>query len=117
MASTNRLVVLITGTTEGGLGHALATAINQRLPSASIWCTARQPDSVGSSLPSNCKALACDVTDQGSVTKAVQHVIQQDGRIDVLINSKQTLGTLAAVCETACSWDEAAATLDAPRQG
>jgi NAD(P)-dependent dehydrogenase (short-subunit alcohol dehydrogenase family) len=73
-------VVLITGATSG-IGLAMA----ERYASAgdAVYCLARKERE----LPGGCVFIAADVTDEAQVCAAVGRVIEEAGRIDVLINN------------------------------
>jgi len=58
-----------------------------------VWATSRRIETIEPfSLP-NIDRFALDVTDDESVKKAVDHIIEVDGKIDILINNA---GAMAA---------------------
>lgn len=97
------IVVLVTG---GSTGIGKATALKfarhgSESESASdssgahykVWASMRDVEAVNrwgeaqQGLPKNLRALQMDVTDEVSVQRAVQQIIAEDGRIDVLVNN------------------------------
>ena len=74
--------VLITGCSSG-IGKATA----QRLARSgwTVYATARRPETLAD-LP-ECRHLALDVTDEGSMAGAVDAVLSDAGRIDALVNN------------------------------
>ena len=76
--------VLITGASSG-IGEETV----KRLISAgyTVYAGARRLDRMKSLADAGARLLALDVTDDGSMTAAVKTVMQETGRIDVLINN------------------------------
>jgi NADP-dependent 3-hydroxy acid dehydrogenase YdfG len=76
--------VLITGCSSG-IGHATA----QRLASEgwTVYATARRPDTLSDLEAAGCKTLPLDVTDEASMSAAVNAVIAAEGAVGVLINN------------------------------
>jgi NAD(P)-dependent dehydrogenase (short-subunit alcohol dehydrogenase family) len=74
--------VLITGCSSG-IGKATA----KRLAHSgwTVYATARRPETL-TDLP-ECRHLALDVTDEGSMSAAVDAVLSDSGRIDALVNN------------------------------
>ena len=82
MSNTNSLkVALITGA-NSGIGRATAKALQNK--GYRVFGTSRR--AVANS-PEGVTMLACDVTDDASVTKLVDEVVAQAGRIDLLVNN------------------------------
>ena len=79
--------VVITGGASG-IGRAIAEAFSSQDASVAILDLnldlARE---VSSKLGSNSIAVACDVSKIESINQAVSHVIQNFGKIDILVNS------------------------------
>jgi short-subunit dehydrogenase len=73
-------VIFITGVSSG-IGKACAEYLNYK--GHSVYGTMRQP--VNSTL--SYSVLQMDLTDKASIQKAVQNVLEKEGRIDVLINN------------------------------
>lgn len=73
-------VVLITGASSG-LGKALAQHLHEL--GYRVYGTSRNGYAPGTPFP----MLALDVADQAAISRAVQTVIDQEGRIDVLVNN------------------------------
>jgi NADP-dependent 3-hydroxy acid dehydrogenase YdfG len=76
--------VLITGCSSG-IGHATAS----RLASDgwTVYATARRPETLADLERSGARTLALDVTDEASMSAAVDAVIQAEGAVGVLINN------------------------------
>jgi NAD(P)-dependent dehydrogenase (short-subunit alcohol dehydrogenase family) len=77
-------VVLITGCSSG-IGQALASELAGR--GQRVFASARKPESLSNLTAPTLQKLTLDVTDDGSIARAVAQVIQQAGRIDILINN------------------------------
>ncbi len=77
-------IVLITGASSG-IGEETV----KRLMTAgyTVYAGARRLDRMKSLADAGARLLALDVTDDGSMTAAVKTVMQETGRIDVLINN------------------------------
>jgi NAD(P)-dependent dehydrogenase (short-subunit alcohol dehydrogenase family) len=77
-------IVLITGASSG-IGEETV----KRLMTAgyTVYAGARRLDRMKSLADAGARLLALDVTDDGSMTAAVRTVIEEAGRIDVLINN------------------------------
>ncbi len=76
--------VLITGCSSG-IGHATA----QRLLTDgwTVYATARRPESIADLAAAGATTLALDVTDEASMSAAVQRVVQAEGAVGVLVNN------------------------------
>jgi short-subunit dehydrogenase len=76
--------VLITGCSSG-IGRASAL----RLVGAgwNVYATARRPETLTELAQAGCKTLALDVTDEQSMSVAVEQIEQAEGAIGVLINN------------------------------
>jgi NADP-dependent 3-hydroxy acid dehydrogenase YdfG len=77
-------VALITGCSSG-IGHATA----QRLLADGyrVYATARRPDAIADLAEAGATTLALDVTDEASMTAAVQTVVDAEGAVGVLVNN------------------------------
>ncbi len=76
--------VLITGCSSG-IGHATAKLLCRE--GWTVYATARRPETLSDLEQGGCKPLALDVTDEASMTAAVQAVIDAEGAVGVLINN------------------------------
>jgi NADP-dependent 3-hydroxy acid dehydrogenase YdfG len=76
--------VLITGCSSG-IGHATAQLLASE--SWTVYATARRPETLADLERAGCKTLALDVTDEPSMSAAVQAVVDAEGAIGVLINN------------------------------
>ncbi|KAJ3215863.1 hypothetical protein HK099_006164 [Clydaea vesicula] len=86
MSANNRKVALVTGCSSG-IGKGLAISLAQR--NYVVYATARKVDSLQSLTKeySNIKGLRLDVCDQNTIKSAVDQIIQNEGRIDLLVNN------------------------------
>jgi len=76
--------VLITGCSSG-IGHATAA---QLVPAGwNVYATARRPETIADLAEKGCTTLALDVTDEASMSAAVQTVTEAEGAVGVLINN------------------------------
>jgi NAD(P)-dependent dehydrogenase (short-subunit alcohol dehydrogenase family) len=92
MMNSNRGVALVTGASSGiGLvtAHALVKAGYR------VFGTSRKP----AANPPGMTMLICDVTDEASVRSVVSQIVQQAGRIDLVVNNAG-IGLLGAVEES-----------------
>lgn len=78
-------VVLVTGCTAGGMGHAMSLEFARR--GCHVFATARRLDAMAGLEAAGCTLLPLDVTDAASVQACVSAVMRTAGRIDVLINN------------------------------
>jgi NAD(P)-dependent dehydrogenase (short-subunit alcohol dehydrogenase family) len=76
--------VLVTGCSSG-IGHATAA----RLAGAGwpVYATARRPERLGDLEKLGCHVLALDVTDDASMSAAVERVVHDHGAVGVLVNN------------------------------
>ncbi|MFB6164447.1 MAG: SDR family oxidoreductase [Haloarculaceae archaeon] len=76
--------VLITGCSSG-IGRATALAFLDA--DWTVYATARDVDDVADLAEAGCETLALDVTDQDEVDAAIERVIDEEGRLDCLVNN------------------------------
>lgn len=76
--------ILITGCSTG-IGRALAVELAAR--GAHVFATARRPEVLADVASKHLTPLALDVTNPDSRARAVAHVIEQAGHLDVLVNN------------------------------
>lgn len=81
MSSKSQKTALVTGASSG-IGRASAEALARA--GFTVFGTSRKP---GGTCMSQVTMLACDVTDDDSVTALVSQVLALTGRIDVLVNN------------------------------
>ncbi|GAA5835163.1 hypothetical protein JCM3766R1_006888 [Sporobolomyces carnicolor] len=97
-------VVLITGSSEGGIGYALCQEFSRK--NCIVYATARRLAAI-ESLPQSVHKIALDVLDVESCRAAVDQVIAEQGKIDVLVNNAGAGGT-GAVLDADVESDEGA---------
>jgi len=76
--------VLITGCSSG-IGHATARRLNAG--GWKVYATARRQDAIADLQAEGCTTLALDVTNEQSMSDAVEQVTELEGAIGVLINN------------------------------
>lgn len=81
--SGGKLVFFVTGASTG-IGRAIALAAARE--GHPVFATARRPESM-EALGEGIETLALDVTDPGSIARAVAEALGRRGRIDVLVNN------------------------------
>lgn len=98
-------VVVITGASSG-LGRACASALVER--GATVFGLARRSERLAAlegELGAGFSGISCDVTDEQSVTDAMNQIFERSGRIDVLVNNAG-LGRFGRVDEfPVAEWD------------
>jgi len=77
-------IVLITGAS-AGMGKETAQLLAEH--DYSVYGAARRSDKMKDLESLGIKTLSMDVTDEESIVKGVQHIIDMEGRIDVLVNN------------------------------
>ena len=77
--------VLITGCSTG-IGRATATLLSRR-PDLTVYATARRLESIEDLAEAGCRTLALDVTDEASMTAAVEAVEKAEGSVGALVNN------------------------------
>ena len=83
MTETTR-TALVTGSSSG---IGAATARRFRDARWTVYATARDPATVDLGADRRCHTLALDVTDDDAVVEAVERVVDDDGRLDCLVNN------------------------------
>jgi NAD(P)-dependent dehydrogenase (short-subunit alcohol dehydrogenase family) len=76
--------ILITGCSTG-IGHA--TALRLAKAGHTVYATARRVESLADLRAAGARTLALDVTDEASMSAAVQQVVDEQGAVGVLINN------------------------------
>ncbi|MFM2416309.1 MAG: hypothetical protein RL385_1032, partial [Pseudomonadota bacterium] len=82
--SATQKVILITGCSSG-IGRALSLELAER--GCRVFGSARDPNTLQELVARGAQTLALDVTDPASITRAVERVVREAGRIDMLINN------------------------------
>jgi NAD(P)-dependent dehydrogenase (short-subunit alcohol dehydrogenase family) len=81
---TESRAVLITGCSSG-IGHETARHLAER--GWKVYATARRPESLEDLKAAGCETLACDVTDEASMSSCVNAVVEAEGSVGVLVNN------------------------------
>lgn len=76
--------VLITGCSTG-IGHATAELLARE--GWTVYATARKPETLKDLEAQGCRTLALDVTDEASMSAAVDAVVEAEGAVGVLVNN------------------------------
>src|SRR3954468_8424983 len=76
--------VLITGCSTG-IGRATAEHLAAR--GHTVYATARRPESIADLESAGCRTLALDVTDEASMSAAVDRVVAEEGAVGALVNN------------------------------
>jgi len=87
--SSSKPVALVTGCSEGGIGHALALNLVKR--GYQVFATARKESNMPGLAEAGCELLALDVTVEDSIKAALKEVESRaGGRLNLLINNAGT---------------------------
>jgi 1-acylglycerone phosphate reductase len=78
-------VVLVTGSSDGGIGAAMCTAFQEA--GCRVFASARRLESMKGLEAIGCELVQLDVCDQASVQKCVDQVVAKAGRIDILVRN------------------------------
>jgi NAD(P)-dependent dehydrogenase (short-subunit alcohol dehydrogenase family) len=81
---TESKAVLITGCSSG-IGHETARHLAGK--GWKVYATARRPESLEDLRAAGCETLACDVTDEASMSSCVNAVVEAEGSVGVLVNN------------------------------
>lgn len=76
--------VLITGCSTG-IGRA--TALRLAKAGRTVYATARREEAIADLRDAGCRTLPLDVTDEASMRSAVDHVVDAEGAVGVLVNN------------------------------
>jgi 1-acylglycerone phosphate reductase len=87
-------VVLITGCSKGGIGFNLAEEFAEK--GCVVYASARRPGSMEGFSRKEIRTVTLDVTNDGQVLEVVRGVIDEEGRIDVVVNAAGTMAASAS---------------------
>ncbi|CAE6496465.1 unnamed protein product [Rhizoctonia solani] len=76
-------VVLITGSSHGGIGYSLCEAFAAK--GCTVYASARRLEAISSLTHPSIRPLIMDVTSDTSVHKAVEQIIEEAGRVDIVV--------------------------------
>ncbi|CAE6417042.1 unnamed protein product [Rhizoctonia solani] len=76
-------VVLVTGSSRGGIGYSLCEAFAAK--GCTVYASARRLETISSFTHSSIRSLIMDVTSDASVHKAVEQIIEEAGRVDIVV--------------------------------
>ena len=82
--ATPSKAVLVTGCSSG---IGAATAERLAADGWTVYATARRPETLGDLEAKGCRTLALDVTDEASMSQAVEAVVAAEGAVGVLVNN------------------------------
>ncbi|TFK30854.1 NAD(P)-binding protein [Coprinopsis marcescibilis] len=82
-------VVVVTGCTTGGIGFALCEEFARH--GCKVYATSRRIETIGDFSSPTIEKLSLDVTSDESAARAIQKVIDAEGRVDVLVNNAGTI--------------------------
>lgn len=86
MAPSLPKVVLVTGSSAGGIGGALCEEYARA--GCIVYASARRLESMDALAPTgDIRKIRLDVNDPKSVEEVVQTIINAEGRIDILVNN------------------------------
>jgi len=83
-------VVLVTGCTTGGIGYALCEEFANQ--GCKVYATSRRVETIADFKTSNVEKLALDVTSDESVKNVFEHIVQAEGKIDIVVNNAGMIG-------------------------
>ncbi|KAH7334272.1 oxidoreductase [Rhizoctonia solani] len=83
VVSTSSPVVLITGSSHGGIGYSLCEEFASK--GCIVYASARRLETVSSFTYPSVRPLIMDVTSDASVRKAVENIIAEVGRVDIVV--------------------------------
>ncbi|CAE6450959.1 unnamed protein product [Rhizoctonia solani] len=76
-------VVLITGSSHGGIGYSLCEAFAAK--GCTVYASARRLETISTFSHPSIRPLVMDVTSDTSVHKAVEQIIEEAGRVDIVV--------------------------------
>ncbi|KAG0046934.1 hypothetical protein BGZ83_007904 [Gryganskiella cystojenkinii] len=81
----NKKIVLVTGCTTGGIGYETAKAFEKS--GCKVYAAARRLDAITGIEGLDIEKVYMDVLDEKSILDAVNHIIEKEGRVDILFNN------------------------------
>ncbi|KAF9958724.1 hypothetical protein BGZ65_001223 [Modicella reniformis] len=81
----SKKVVLVTGCTTGGIGYETAKGFERS--GCRVYAAARRLDAITGIEGLDIEKIYIDILDEASIKAAVDHIIEKEGRIDVLFNN------------------------------
>ncbi|KAH7929147.1 NAD(P)-binding protein [Leucogyrophana mollusca] len=82
-------VVLVTGCSKGGIGFHLCERFADQ--GCVVYATSRRLETMQGFAHSSIRTLSLDVTSDESVQSAVQHILEESGKIDIVVNNAGAL--------------------------
>ncbi|KAH7923004.1 NAD(P)-binding protein [Leucogyrophana mollusca] len=82
-------VVLVTGCSKGGIGFHLCERFAEQ--GCVVYATSRRPETMQGFAHPSIRTLSLDVTSDESVQSAVQHILEESGKIDIVVNNAGAL--------------------------
>eukprot|EP00475_Leptophrys_vorax_P008797 TRINITY_DN15735_c0_g1_i1.p1 TRINITY_DN15735_c0_g1~~TRINITY_DN15735_c0_g1_i1.p1 ORF type:complete len:291 (-),score=23.17 TRINITY_DN15735_c0_g1_i1:55-927(-) len=96
-------VVLVTGCSQGGIGYAIAEEFGKR--GAVVFATARRLDAMDGLQEQGVRTLQLDVTKEEEIQAAVSVIMEEAGRIDVLVNNAAIMDTRPVADTSSDGWE------------
>jgi len=85
MSRNDTKVVLVTGSSKGGIGFALCEEFAAK--GCNVYATARRVEAMEGLKHPNIERLALDVTNDANVNAVVATIVEREGRIDIVVNN------------------------------
>ena len=113
-------VVLVTGCSTGGIGYSLfvvSRVVQKNITNLAhsrceefahqgckVYATSRKIESIADFSDGTIEKISLDVTSDESVQNALNHIVEKEGQIDVVVNNAGLLapGTRLHVSEKSC---------------
>ncbi|KAF8973623.1 oxidoreductase [Flammula alnicola] len=78
-------VVLVTGCSTGGIGYSLCEEF--ALQGCKVYATSRRVETIADFKDGTIEKLALDVNSDESVSQVLEHIVEKEGKIDVVVNN------------------------------
>jgi len=81
--SVNQKVVLVTGCTTGGIGYHIANEFGKE--GCKVYASSRRVETMNYNHDPDIRTIALDVTSDDSVNSVIKHIIDEEGRLDIVV--------------------------------
>ncbi|KAF8973621.1 oxidoreductase [Flammula alnicola] len=78
-------VVLVTGCSTGGIGYSLCEEFARQ--GCKVYATSRKVETIADFKDETVEKLTLDVNSDESVSKVLEHIVEKEGKIDVVVNN------------------------------